>query len=332
MKINRVNWQEFKLISFFLSLGLGIFFLSALLIILVRTKSSITITMPPLVGKNYVMVHNELNRLQLKVILEVVNIPEKNDGEILSQSVPPGKILDVNSHVYLTVNQGYDRVEIPNLKGQSLERAKEILKNVLAGDYYVSLKIGGITYVEREGNELPETVIDQIPEPGKITNSSERIYLLVTKPSQDATLKILDNKLEFEYHKKPLPFVANALNRKKIPWTIKGTDKTFYREEAGLVNKIQLKSNQYELTVYQPVQKNKLKSQYEFINWKIPKEGVYQVQLIHNENYSEIYIPPKNFNSGDALNMVLYRSGKIEVILKDIQDKIIKSKIIEGGV
>ncbi|MDF3821498.1 PASTA domain-containing protein, partial [Leptospira sp. 96542] len=165
----------------FISFGLLVFFVAAFLVVVVRTKEEQKVMMPSVIGKNYIEVHNELLRLQLKVRLETMRIPEKTDGIILSQSIDPGKEVEAGSKLYLTVNIGFDRVTMPDLKGQDLKRAKSILEKVLSGEVYVPLNIGGITYVPAVGDEPVDTVIDQIPLPGKETSSGEKVYLLVTE-------------------------------------------------------------------------------------------------------------------------------------------------------
>lgn len=51
--------------------------MAAFLVVVVRTKEEQKVMMPYVIGKNYIEVHNELQRLQLKVRLETQRIPEK---------------------------------------------------------------------------------------------------------------------------------------------------------------------------------------------------------------------------------------------------------------
>ncbi|MCC5813337.1 MAG: PASTA domain-containing protein [Leptospira sp.] len=306
----------------FLSLGLVIFFLGALIVVLVRTKSSSSVTMPSLVGKNYNNVHNELVRLRLKILLEEARIPEKNEGEVLSQSVSPGKAIETGSHVYLTVNTGFDRVEMPNLKGQSLERATELLGKVLSGEIYVSMPIGGITYVEAGEGESANSVIEQIPEPGKITHSGEKVYLLVatasTKPGKKSDQSSFINQ--------PLPFVAEALNRKKLPWRVIGWEKSLNRESNGLVMEEKSESNTWEFKVNRIEDYNRIEEGYEFLTWKAPKDGVYQVQLVKGElgKLETVYLPaPKK--KGEEINLAFYRQGKLTANIMTIDEKVVDS-------
>ena len=71
----------------FISASLLVFFFAAFTIVLFRTKGSNKITMPKLIGRSYLEVHNELSRLRLKIKLENEWYPDKMHGTILSQLV-----------------------------------------------------------------------------------------------------------------------------------------------------------------------------------------------------------------------------------------------------
>jgi hypothetical protein len=312
---------EFRGYVLFISLGLVVFFLGAFLVVTVRTKNPHQTTMPNLVGKNYLSVHNELLRLRLKVNLDEIRIPEKNEGEIISQSVSPGKNIEAGSHVYLTVNQGYDRVEIPNLKGQSLTRAKEMISKVLSDDIYVSLPIGGITYIEATNDESSDSVIDQIPEPGKITHSGEKIYLLVTEPKNKITID------DQTFLNQPFPFVIQSLNRSKFPWRLKEFVTTQIRNESGLVRSIQKNSLNTDLVVARLVEDKSLEEGYEFAEWEVDEDGIYSIyidNLKNNERLSTLMIS-QPWKEGEKLNFAFYRKGdvvaKIENNDREIEKK-----------
>ncbi|NCN09189.1 MAG: PASTA domain-containing protein [Leptospira sp.] len=310
----------------FITLGLVVFFLGAFLVILVRTKNPHETTMPNLVGKNYTNVHNELLRLRLKVNLEEIRIPEKNEGEIISQSVSPGKSIEAGSHVYLTVNQGYDRVEIPNLVGQSLTRAKETLEKVLSNEIYVPISIGGITYIEATDDEANDSVIDQIPEAGKITNSGEKIYLLVTEP------KTKKEKTDQSFLNQPIPFVIQSLNRQKFPWKIQSFADTKLRSESGLVQSVQKESSLASIIVNRAPKGNSLIGGYEFVEWEVDDDGVYNVFLEDYETEAKTMdlIISQPWKEGQMMNFAFYRKGdilaKVQTTDKEI-DKKFKFKV-----
>ena len=117
----------------FITTGLIVFFIAAFLVVLLRTKSASSVMMPDLVGQQYTEVHNELMRLRLKVRIENKRYPEKNDGEIIYQSISAGKNVEAGAKLYLTVNNGMDRVKMPELKGQTLGNAKAALDKILSG-------------------------------------------------------------------------------------------------------------------------------------------------------------------------------------------------------
>lgn len=304
----------------FLSLGMVLFFFGAFTVILVRTKSPYQTSMPNLVGKNYTSVHNELLRLRLKVLLEHSRLPEKNEGEILSQSVAPGKQIESGSHVYLTVNQGYDRIEMPNLKGQNISRGKEMLEKVLSGDIYVSMPIGGITYIEAKDGESAEIIVDQIPESGKVTNSGEKVYLLVTESPKRSS----KNQ---SFNLQPFPFVAESLNQKKIPWKITGWEPVKFREKSGLIIEGKLQSDGYEFVVGKPPEGNRIEEGYEFISWEVPKSGVYQVETITGEEKNiskQTIMLPLPWKEGETISLALYRQGQLQANILTVDQNIEK--------
>ena len=154
--------------------------------------------MPNLLGRTYVEVHNELTRLRLKVKLESKRFPDKLDGMILYQSIAPGKPVEAGSKVFVTVNIGTDRLKMPELVGLHLDNAKAKLKSVLSSDTYVSLVIGGVTFVEAEEGQQPDTIIQQIPQAGKMISTSEKVYLLVTNPNvKNKKSTAIDKDTEF---------------------------------------------------------------------------------------------------------------------------------------
>jgi len=298
----------------FLSLGLLLFFVAAFLVVVVRTKDEQKITMPSVIGKNYIEVHNELARLQLKVRLETLRIPEKTDGIILSQSIDPGKEVEAGSKIYLTVNIGFDRVTIPDLKGQDLKRAKAILEKVLSGDVYVPLTLGGVTYVPSVGDEPPDTVIEQIPLPGKETHSGEKIYLLVTEGTSEKKSSSLDgNKnLERDLTGIPTPFAIDHLQRKKIPYKINDIKKADVRENSGLIESIKITDKGAEIVTFLHKASDKLNYIYEAVSYNIDDDDSYSAILSYTDKETGTEIKKEIMTSqlwkeDDQLQLLFFR-------------------------
>jgi len=306
----------------FLSLGLLLFFVAAFLVVVVRTKDEQKITMPLVIGKNYVEVHNELQRLQLKVKLETLRIPEKTDGIILSQSIDPGKEVEAGSKIYLTVNIGFDRVTIPELKGQDLKRAKGILEKVLSGDIYVPLIIGGVTYVQAVGDEPADTVIDQIPKAGKETHSGEKIYLLVTESSNEKKISQTNDFKSYETSLvgSPVPFAIDTLQRKKIPYQITEVKRADIRESSGLVEKISISNKGATLVTSIHKSDEKLKYDYETVSYEIDDDDSYSAVLTYFDakNGSEVkkeILTSQVYKEDQILNLFFYRGEAVTLSL-----------------
>ncbi|TGM54318.1 PASTA domain-containing protein [Leptospira biflexa] len=306
----------------FVGLGLLVFFVAAFLVVVVRTKEEQKVMMPYVIGKNYIEVHNELQRLQLKVRLESERIPEKTDGIILSQSIDAGKEVEAGSKLYLTVNIGFDRVTIPDVKGQDLKRAKAILEKVLSGEVYVPLQIGGITYVPAVGDEPADTIIDQIPAPGKETHSGEKIYLLVTESSNEkkSNQSLKENSDESKLVGTPVPFAVDYLQRKKIPYRIKETTKPEFRESHGLVSSFELKPTGAEIGAFYLKPSTSLKQDYEILEYEIDDDDVYSAKLSYTKpgDDSEIekeILTSQPLKEDEILRLVVHRSTNTKVTL-----------------
>jgi hypothetical protein len=306
----------------FLSLGLLLFFVAAFLVVVVRTKDEQKITMPSVIGKNYIEVHNELQRLQLKVRLETMRIPEKTDGIILSQSIDPGKEVEAGSKIYLTVNIGFDRVTIPDLKGQDLKRARAILEKVLSGEVYVPLQLGAITYVPAVGDEPPDTVIDQIPLPGKETHSGEKIYLLVTEGTAERKSSMLDgNKnLERDLTGIPTPFAIDILQRKKIPYRITEIKKAEMREQSGLTENVKITSVGAEIVSFLHKAEEKLNYIYETVTYTIDDNDSYSAILSYTnkesgQEFKKEIMSSQILKEDEKVNLLFFRGNDVTLSL-----------------
>ncbi|TGL04214.1 PASTA domain-containing protein [Leptospira bouyouniensis] len=306
----------------FVGLGLLVFFVAAFLVVVVRTKEEQKVLMPYVIGKNYIEVHNELQRLQLKVRLESERIPEKTDGIILSQSIDAGKEVEAGSKLYLTVNIGFDRVTIPDVKGQDLKRAKAILEKVLSGEVYVPLQIGAITYVPAVGDEPADTIIDQIPAPGKETHSGEKIYLLVTEANTDkkSNQSLKEDSDGSKLVGIPVPFAVDYLQRKKIPYSIKEAVKPEFRDSHGLVSSYELKPTGAEIGAFYLKPSNSLVQDYEFLEYEIDDNDLYSATVSYTKPGDDTEIQKEiltnqSLKEDEKIRLVVHRFTNTKVTL-----------------
>lgn len=301
--MEKKNLSSYPLTGYllFISFGLIIFFISAFMVLQIRTKSNARVKVPDLIGKRYIDVHNELMRLQLKVKLDQKRNPEKNDGMIIDQSIAPGKIIEAGTKIYLTVNIGTDFVTVPNLIHQPLNTALSNLENVLSGEVYVKMPLGGITYIKATNDEQPETVISQIPEPGKKTDTSDKIYLLVTEPI--GAPKVSEMNLQ------PFDLIMKKMNQESIKW--KATINTVKKRELnGLVNSFKNENGTLKFTVNYLPKDYSYEAGYEKVSFKVKEPGIYKAILTDkDEKNANTIFNDINYKVNENVEFIFYRSG-----------------------
>ncbi|TGK13274.1 PASTA domain-containing protein [Leptospira stimsonii] len=311
----------------FLAAGLLLFFSAAFLVVFVRTKSTAKVIVPDLVGKSYPEVHNELNRLQLKVRLENKRYPDKTDGIILYQSIRPGREIEAGSKIVLAVNTGVDRLLVPDVRGQSIDSARANLQKVLAGETYVELQIGGITYIEPQADQLPNTVIDQIPEPGKNTTSREKVFLLVTK----APSKTKEEFAPTSFQGASFPLVQKSLTRSGIKSRVEEIISTRVRTENGLIQSARMEGDEIRFKVLYFEPELAVESGYELFSYEVGDNGEYKaVVKPENQDVADVLTLPVSLKDGEKFQTVFYRKGSVKLTLLDATDSKVKSKSYES--
>lgn len=311
----------------FLAAGLLLFFSAAFLVVFVRTKSTAKVIVPDLVGKSYPEVHNELNRLQLKVRLENKRYPDKTDGIILYQSIRPGREIEAGSKIVLAVNTGVDRLLVPDVRGQSIDSARANLQKVLAGETYVELQIGGITYIEPQADQLPNTVLDQIPEPGKNTTSREKVFLLVTK----APSKTKEEFSPTSFQGASFPLVQKSLTRSGIKSRVEEIIHTRVRTENGLIQSARMEGDEIRFKVFYFEPELAVESGYELFSYEVDDNGEYKaVVKPENQDVADVLTLPVALKDGEKFQTVFYRKGSVKLTLLDATDSKVKSKSYES--
>ncbi|EMM83721.1 PASTA domain protein [Leptospira interrogans str. 2006001854] len=311
----------------FLAVGLLLFFSAAFLVVFVRTKSTAKVIVPDLIGKSYPEVHNELGRLQLKVRLENKRYPDKTDGIILYQSIRPGREIEAGSKIVLTVNTGLDRVIVPDVRGQSIDSAKANLQKVLSEETYVEMQIGGITYIEPQADQLPNTVIDQIPEPGKNTSAREKVFLLVTKVSS----KTKEEFSPTSFQGASFPLVQKSLIRSGIKSRVEEIINTRVRSENGLISSARLEGDEVRFKVLYFEPELAVESGYELFSYEVGNDGNYTAVLkSSNQVETDVLTLPISLKDGEKFQTVFYRKGSVKLTLLDASDSKIKSKSYES--
>lgn len=96
------------------------------------------------------------------------------EGVVMAQSIPPGTKLKKDTPIHVTVSLGNlpHEFRVPDVIGQTLERAKKII--LTSG-----LSIGEIIY-KFEPDLLPNTVISQAPQPDEKADRGQAVNLVVS--------------------------------------------------------------------------------------------------------------------------------------------------------
>lgn len=164
---------------FFRSLLLGLILLVvALVSALTAMRFAIhgrEVAVPDLVGKAPQEARKiaELNGFQFEVERQYYS-PKIPEGRVLSQVPPAGALIRRGWQIRVALSLGAQRVEIPNVLGQS-ERAAEI--NILRR----GLNVGATAQIEVPGVTTNQ-VIAQNPPPSASSISAPKISLLVAQP------------------------------------------------------------------------------------------------------------------------------------------------------
>ena len=135
-----------------------------------------TVKMPNLIGMKLNDAERTIGSLDLK--LSKVNelfSDQYSPGTVINQSPRAGQLVKKGRDVYLTVSQGREEVEVPNLIGQNIRNSRILLKNY-------GLDIGNITYVNDE-NYGVDTVVAQSPVAGSRVVYGKTVDLVVSRGS-----------------------------------------------------------------------------------------------------------------------------------------------------
>ena len=137
------------------------------------------VEMIDVVGKDEVLAQEELEELGLKVSFEYEESNDIDAGLVISQSEDEGDKVKIGSRVTLVVSTGSEKIEVPDLTGETKEKAIERLTEL------------GLKYItEEEFNddfELDE-IIRTLPIAGEQVDYGDKVTLFVSRGSDDMTI------------------------------------------------------------------------------------------------------------------------------------------------
>lgn len=223
----RSTMQKLFRASVYYFIGLSIFFLTGFIIITVRVSMKTKIEVPPMVGKLYLDVHNQLTDLGLKIELKKEYSTEYPYGYILYQSISPGKIIKEGSRITILVNQSKTIIKVPKLTGMKEDLIKNILKNIHVGNRNFFLNLGVVTHIP---STIPKgEVIAQFPQPGTPVVPESNVSILVSSGKKSLSKYLRFPKID----NVPVPIVKEMAYHLKMPVLI-DVIKTNQEENHGI--------------------------------------------------------------------------------------------------
>ncbi len=163
--------RMFKLFIFAFLFVCGIFI--GFLLILFFSTSSSSLLAPSVVGSTLedAEVIAKRNNLKLKVQEERYDT-KREKGIIIRQTPNGGMSVKKGQTIYVVVSKGIEKVIIPNLEGEQIQKAGVSLLQK-------SLKLKGASYISSRNES--QTVIAQIPLPSTVVPKESECFLLVSQ-------------------------------------------------------------------------------------------------------------------------------------------------------
>lgn len=161
----------------------------------VVTEESGKIEMIDLRGKSFDTAKEELEELGLKIYQDSTEESEEyEEGQIISQNIPQGDMVDEDTmiHVVVSSGKGESEVSVPNVTGYTDNAAIGMLQDA------------GLDY-NREyesSDQVPEgTVIRQSPDSGTTMAAGSKVTIVVSQGKESVTVPDLKNDTESEARK-----------------------------------------------------------------------------------------------------------------------------------
>lgn len=161
----------------------------------VITEESGKIEMIDLRGKSFDMAKEELEEMGLKLYQDSTEESEEyEEGQIISQDIPQGDMVDEGTMVRVVVSsgKGESEVPVPNVTGYTDNAAIGMLQDA------------GLDY-NREyesSDQVPEgTVIRQSPDSGTTVAAGSKVTIVVSQGKESVTVPELKNNTEAEARK-----------------------------------------------------------------------------------------------------------------------------------
>ncbi|WP_416178022.1 Stk1 family PASTA domain-containing Ser/Thr kinase [Dialister sp.] len=181
--------------------------------------SSENITVPNVVGKPVEVAETTLKKLDLKVSVDEIASDDVPAGQVISQTPAAGTNVKARRIIHLTVSKGGSAMLIPDLKGLTLEQAKERLDKL-------GLTLGAV----ENGNDPDKpsnVIISQSPDSGSKATKGTRVNIVINMKQKTSVPNVIGMSLSD---------ARNTLLSKKLSvGTINSTDGTSADDTSAVV-------------------------------------------------------------------------------------------------
>lgn len=167
----------------YIYIGAGLLFLLAFLWTFLSFGnfwSNSTVDVPNVIGKQLSVAQHILEDNHLKVTHSEVSNPDIPIGQVISQSPEPGAAVKEKRVVHLVVSKGGGEITVPDLKGLTLEQAKDKIKSV-------GLSIGKVT-MGADGNQPDGVILSQSLQGGTKASKGNIVDVVLNKAKSKAVV------------------------------------------------------------------------------------------------------------------------------------------------
>lgn len=181
--------------------------------------SSENITVPNVVGKPVEVAETTLKKLDLKVSVDEIASDDVPAGQVISQTPAAGTNVKARRIIHLTVSKGGSAMLIPDLKGLTLEQAKERLDKL-------GLTLGAV----ENGNDPDKpsnVIISQSPDSGSKATKGTRVNIVINMKQKTSVPNVIGMSLSDARN--------TLLSRKLSVGTINSTDGTSADDTSAVV-------------------------------------------------------------------------------------------------
>ncbi len=290
---------------FYLALGLGVFFAASVLVLSLRQRSPERSTMPEVVDRYYLEVHNELAREQLRVSIATRSFTDVAPGLILHQSIPPGSIIQPRDKLYLVINQPEPLFDMPRFTGNSLNSAQAALSRMTHGQLVFSIQVGSVARVPDDAPK--DIILSQYPPPGARITVGERAHFLVSDGPESKGKQVVAPESFKGMH---IAVARELLQRSGLEYRIRKLEPAERHVDVGVVRTVVAQPGgpvQLDVAFNRPA-KRFLRG-YELVTVRLKGEGVCEAIVSPTTGPTQTVFRTARYTQGEEVPILFFRQG-----------------------